>query len=82
MILTTLIEKAQKELTTLTGLPASSTTEAVKDPRGWRIGIELVEKKAIPDQMDILALYEGVFDEEGNLLSFHRKSMRKRMDIV
>ena len=74
-----LIEKARKDLIKLTGLTVSSTTGATKDEKGWHISIELVEKHSIPDQMDILALYEVLFDEDGNLLSFERKSMRKRM---
>jgi len=78
----TLIEKARKELSKLTGLTASSTVGVTKDERGWNISIEMVEKRSIPDQMDILAFYEVLLDEDGNLLSFERKSMRKRMDSV
>lgn|GEM_PF-715238 len=77
-----LIEKARVELSKLTGLKASSTTGATKDEKGWHIGIEMLEKISIPDQMDILALYEVLFDEDGNLLGFERKSMRKRMEAV
>jgi hypothetical protein len=40
----------------------------------------MLEKQSIPDQMDILATYEALLGEEGNLLSFERKSMRKRME--
>ena len=76
----TLIENARKELGKLTGLTVSSTTGVTKDEKGWHISIELVEKHSIPDQMDILALYEVLFDEDGNLLGFERKSMRKRME--
>jgi len=75
-----LIEKARNELTKLTGLKRSSTIGATKDEKGWHISIEMVEKQSIPDQMDILALYEALLDEDGNLLSFKRKSMRKRME--
>jgi len=78
----TLIEKARKELSKLTGLIASSTIGATKDEKGWHISIEMVEKRSIPDQMDLLALYEVLLDEDGNLLSFERKSMRRRMDSV
>ena len=53
---------------------------ATKDEKGWHISIEMIEKYSIPDQMDILATYEALLDEEGNLLSFERKSMRKRME--
>lgn len=75
-----LIEKARKELSSLTGLKTSSTVGATKDEKGWHISVEMLEKKSIPDQMDILALYEALLDEEGNLLGFERKSMRKRME--
>ena len=76
----TLIEKAREELSKLTGLKPSSTVGASKDEKGWHITVEMVEKQSIPDQMDILALYEALLDEEGNLLGFERKSMRKRME--
>lgn len=75
-----LVEKARNELAKLTGLQLSSTIGATKDEKGWHISIEMVEKQSIPDQMDILALYEVLLDEDGNLLSFERKSMRKRME--
>ena len=78
----TLIEKARKELNKLTGLATSSTVGVTKDERGWNISIEMVEKRSIPDQMDILALYEVLLDEDGNLLNFERKSMRRRMDMM
>lgn len=74
------IEKAREELSKLTGLKASSTVGATKNEKGWYISIEMVEKQSIPDQMDILAIYEALLDEEGSLLSFDRKSMRKRME--
>lgn len=75
-----LIGQARSELNKLTGLKVSSTVGATKDEKGWHIAVELVEKEAIPDQMDILALYEALLDEEGNLLSIERKGMRKRVD--
>jgi hypothetical protein len=40
----------------------------------------MIEKKSIPEPLDVLALYEAHIDEEGNLLGFERKSLRKRMD--
>ena len=76
----TLIEQAREELSRLTGLKTSSTVGATKDEKGWHISIEMLEKQSIPDQMDILAVYETLFDEEGNLLGFERKAMRKRME--
>lgn len=76
----TLIGQAREQLSNLTGLKASSTVGAIKDEKGWHISIEMLEKQSIPDQMDVLAIYEALFDEEGNLLGFERKGMRKRME--
>jgi hypothetical protein len=76
----TIIEGARNELIKLTGLKASSIIGATKDEKGWHISIEMIEKQSIPDQMDILATYEALLDEEGNLLGFERKGMRKRME--
>lgn len=78
--LESLIQQIQKELVRLIGLKISSTTGAVKDEKGWHISVEMVEKHSVPDQMDILAFYEALADENGNLLGFERKGMRKRMD--
>ena len=75
-----LIEKTRKELAELTGLKLSSTIGAVKDEKGWKVSVELIEKHSTPDQMDILATYEALMDDDGNLLGFERRGMRKRME--
>jgi len=75
-----LIEKAREELAKVTGLELSTTLGATKEERGWKISVEMVEKHSIPDQMDILAVYEAILDDAGNLIEFHRKGLRKRVD--
>ena len=76
-----IIEQTRRELNKLTGLDLSTTKEVKKEDNGWIITIEMIEKHSIPDQMDILALYEVSIDEDGNVLSFDRTAMRKRMDV-
>ena len=75
-----LIEKAREELSKVTGLELSSTVGAAKDEEGWRVSIEMVEKHSLPDQMDILAIYEALMNDEGSLISFNRKGLRKRIE--
>ena len=75
-----IIEKAREELSKITGLELSTTIEAVKEEKGWKIALEMVEKHSIPDQMDILATYDVLVDNDGNVFEFNRKSMRKRVD--
>lgn len=75
-----IIIKARNEISVITGLKLSSTIKTAKDEKGWHVFVELIEKHSIPDGMDILATYEVIVDEEGNILEFNRKGMRKRMD--
>ncbi len=74
------IQEARSDLHALTGLDISSTVSAEKDNDGWLVTLEVVEKRSIPEGMDILATYETRLDEEGNIQEFRRTKMRKRID--
>ena len=73
-------EVAQKELAKLTKLEPSGIKGVSKDEEGWHVTVEMIEKKSIPDAMDLLALYEVILDDEGNVLKFERGVLRKRLD--
>jgi len=73
-------EEAQKELAKLTKLEPSGIKGVFRDEEGWHITVEMIEKKSIPDAMDLLALYEVILDDEGNVLKFERGVLRKRSD--
>ncbi len=75
-----LIEIAREELSKVTGLELSTTLGASKDERGWRVSMEMIEKHSIPDQMDILAVYDVIIDDDGKLVEFNRTNLRKRVD--
>lgn len=75
-----LVEKAREELGKVTGLELSTTSGAVKEEKGWKITVEMIEKHSIPDQMDILAIYDVILDDNGKLIEFNRKGLRKRID--
>lgn len=75
------IKKARIELNVLTGLEISSTIGAEPNDDGWLVTLEAVEKRSIPDSMDILAIYETKLDADGNVTEFNRIKMRKRIDI-
>jgi len=74
------IKKARAELSELTGLEISSTLSAEKVGEEWLVAMEVVEKRSIPDGMDILAIYDTRMDTEGNMIEFRRVRMRKRID--
>lgn len=73
-------ERAREELSKVTGLELSTTLGSAKVEQGWAVQVEMIEKHSIPDGMDLLAAYEAVMDDFGNLLSFRRIRMRKRID--
>ena len=70
--------KAQEEFAKLSKLPINAVIGLSKTEEGWVVSLEAVERKAIPDTMDVLGLYEIRLDSEGNLQSFARKKLRKR----
>lgn len=73
-----LVRIAAEKLKAVTGLKPSTVIgiSAVED--GWRVTVEMVEKAAIPDAMDVLGIYDVWVDPEGKLLRFERKRLRKR----
>ena len=72
------VEKARKEFVGLGKKPADGVTGLSKTEEGWSILLEALERKAIPDTMDVLGLYELHLDNDGHLLSLDRKKLRKR----
>ncbi len=74
------IESAREVLQSVVNLGLSSVTGAAKTDAGWRVTVELVERKAIPDTQDLLGVYEVLLNEEGSLTSYERIRMRRRMD--
>ncbi|OGR11538.1 MAG: hypothetical protein A2277_06240 [Desulfobacterales bacterium RIFOXYA12_FULL_46_15] len=75
------IKKARTELETIIGLELGSTISAHPDGDGWRVTLEAVEKKSIPDSMDILGIFEVNLDGNGDISEFNRVRMRKRIDM-
>jgi len=73
-----LIKKAQEDFASLNKLPVNAVIGLAKREEGWVVSLEAVERKGIPDTMDVLGLYEVRLDSEGTLLGFERKKLRKR----
>ena len=75
-----IVLQAREQLSRLTGLDLGSTLGVKKTEAGWQVILEMVEKHSIPDQMDILARYDVLLDANGNVLDFHRRGLRKRVE--
>jgi hypothetical protein len=72
------LERARAEFVKLGKKPADGVTGLSKTDGGWSVSLEALERKAIPDTMDVLGLYELRLDDKGNLLGLDRKKLRKR----
>jgi hypothetical protein len=75
-----IVKKAREGFTRLSGIPVNGVTGLSRAEEGWIVSLEGLERRAIPETMDVLGLYEVRLDSEGNLLGFERKKLRKRGD--
>ena len=73
-----LVKKAQGDFAKFSKMPVNGVTGLSRTEKGWVVSLEALERRAIPDTMDILGVYEVQMDDEGNFLSFERKKLRKR----
>ncbi|HEX7474723.1 MAG TPA: gas vesicle protein GvpO [Dehalococcoidales bacterium] len=76
------ITRAHGYIATMGKKSDEGVTSLFKREYGWTVCIEELERKGIPDTMDILGLYEINLDNEGDLLSVDRKKLRKRGDTA
>jgi len=75
-----IVAKAHEHIGTMGKHSKDGITSMSRTNDGWTLSIEVLERKAIPDTMDILGLYEITMNNEGDLLSLERKKLRKRGD--
>jgi hypothetical protein len=75
-----LTDIVKSELKSLTGFQPESVISIKKLDEQWKVTIELLERSSIPDKMDILGNYEVLVDFTGDIVSYERKSLRKRGD--
>jgi hypothetical protein len=72
----------KREFTGLTNLPINCITGLCKEDGQYVVSLEAVEKRSIPDAMDLLGAYQVRLDSNGVLVSFERKKLRKRGDAT
>jgi len=75
-----LIEKAKKQLAELTGFKEPAGVGLRKEKEGWVVTIEIIEKKSIPEGMNVIGTYEVKVDGKGEILGYEKIAMRKKMD--
>ena len=75
-----IVEQAKKEIASVTNLDLSTVLGIIKEGEEWLVTLEMVEKRSIPDSMDLLGVYETRLNTDGELINFNRIALRKRGD--
>jgi gas vesicle protein GvpO len=64
--------QAALELSELIHKEPGDVTQLTRSDDGWRVHVEVVELRRIPETTDMMALYEVDADEHGSLESYRR----------
>lgn len=67
-----LARRASAELADLLGREPQGVISLEPADDGWRVGVEVVETRRIPDTADVIAEYEVMVDGRGQLSSYRR----------
>ncbi|MFC7455762.1 gas vesicle protein [Brachybacterium sp. GCM10030267] len=67
------VKKALDQFSTLTGRAPESVVGVRWHEDRWKVRLEVVESRRVPDSADLLAEYEVDLDGGGDLLSYDRK---------
>jgi hypothetical protein len=65
----------------ITKLKVASVVSVVRSDDGWRVGVELVERLAVPDSGNLLAIYEVQLNHTGDVTRYERTRVRRRNDL-
>ena len=72
---------AKTLLSELIDLEIDSVSEVSKSEDGWRIVVNLVELRRVPDSTDVIASYEVLLNDAGDLVGYHRERRYRRDQI-
>jgi len=79
---TDIARQAKEQLAQLTGLKPETVSGLTKDEEGWHVAVDLIELKRIPEATDVLATYETLLDDEGNLIRYQRTRRYYRSEVT
>jgi Gas vesicle synthesis protein GvpO len=78
---TSAARRAAEAVAELTGRDVETVISIEPSDAGWKIGVEVVETRRIPDSADILASYEVQLDSGGDLVSYRRTHRYARSQL-
>lgn len=75
---TDIVAQARRQLEALTGLPADTVSRFDRGEAGWTLGVDMIEHRSIPRTNDLIAAFEVLLDETGNLVRWRRTGRHLR----
>lgn len=73
---------AREHVPELINQPLDSIIEVDQDDNGWRVIVESIERRSVPDTQDILGRYEVLLDANGQIRSYRRFARYRRDDTT
>lgn len=61
-----------EQIAELTGKQPEGVTGVERDEDGWQVTVEVVEDRRIPSSSDLLATYQTLLTEDGEVASYRR----------
>src|SRR5436190_1655698 len=77
----TVVPRARRELERLLGREAESVSGFERDNGHWKVNLEVVELRRIPDSSDVLGSYELVLDDKGKVARMTRTRRYQRSEV-
>jgi hypothetical protein len=65
-------KRAKEQVAQVTGLQPETVSGLTRDGEGWHVSVDMIELKRIPEVTDVMATYEVILDDQGNLLRYQR----------
>ena len=72
----------KEQLAELTCFKPDTVSSVSKNEQGWHVLVEMIEMKRIPEGSDMLATYETLADDQGNLIKFKRTRRYLRQQVL
>jgi hypothetical protein len=76
------VQAAKDQLRLLNGVDAEAVSSFARTRDGWRVTLEVVEVRRIPETTDVLASYVVELDEDGGLVAYERLRRYQRSEAL
>ena len=70
--LPSLVEETKRQMTAITGLSPDTISQFDRTDDGWTLAIDMVEHQSIPRTQDLIASFEVILDEHGQITRWRR----------